>query len=102
MTGSKDPNGLYFRPQDSITREEVMKVFVEMLDLKGSTSLSKFKDRKKVSAWATDYAKTAVANGLFTGDENNRLNPKGKITRAEIATVVSRVLTSDFKPVTKK
>lgn len=92
MTGSKEANGLYFKPQAAITREETMKVFVNLLGVDGDADLSKFNDASKLSSWAVEYAEAAVANGIFAGDEKGNLNPKANINRAEIATIVTRVM----------
>lgn len=93
MTGSKDADGLYFYPGSTITREETMKVFVNLLGVKeGKADLSKFKDANKISSWAVEYAEAAVASGIFAGDDKGNLNPGANINRAEIATIITRVM----------
>lgn len=91
MSGSAEQDGLYFFPANSITREEVMVVFARLFNLKGTADLSAFKDAKSVSPWAKASVEAVVASGLITGDNGN-LKPQDSITRAEIATIVTRAL----------
>ncbi|PWM39864.1 MAG: hypothetical protein DBX52_03965 [Clostridiales bacterium] len=51
-----------------------------------------FKDAGEVGAWAVPGVYTAVAEGLIAGDENQKINPEGNITRNEVATVLFRYL----------
>ena len=44
-----------------------------------------------VSAYATDAMRWAVASGLIQGS-NSKLNPKGTATRAQVATILMRVM----------
>lgn len=46
----------------------------------------------EVGAWAVPGVYTAVAEGLIAGDENQKINPEGNITRNEVATVLFRYL----------
>ena len=46
----------------------------------------------KVSRWAADAVQWACGAGLITGDEAGKLNPQGKATRAEAATILMRYL----------
>ena len=40
--------------------------------------------------WSTTALQAAVDNGLLVG-ANGKLNPKGELTRAEMATIIARV-----------
>ncbi len=91
MGGSGEADGVYFFPANSITREEVMVIFARLFNLTGKTDLSSFKDAKSVSSWAKASVEAVVASGLITGDNGN-LKPQDRITRAEIATIVTRAL----------
>ena len=54
--------------------------------------LSGFVDGGDTAAWAADAMQWAVSVGLFKGDDNNVLNPKGNATRAEVATLLQRMV----------
>lgn len=95
---SNGTNGKY-NPKANITREEAMtliyRTLEEMnreLEYDSNVSASSFKDYNKISA----YAKTAISNlvdhGIIVGNNNN-VNPKNNITRAEMACILHRVIT---------
>ncbi len=79
-----------FRPDDNITREEAAKILSAFVD-KGEIEVS-YSDADKISGWAEMYVAHASSTGLFKGDENGNFNPKNSLTRAESATVISRLL----------
>lgn len=92
MNGSSEPNGLCFLPQNSISREEVMAIVARMFNLKGDADLSRFKDANMISSWAVPEVKATIAASIILGDDQNCLNPQADISRAEIATIIKRVL----------
>ena len=70
-------------------------VLALVMTLSLAVSASAFKDDKDVSA---DYAEAvAVLNGMgvFKGYEDGSFQPKGDITRAEVATILYRIYTGD-------
>ncbi len=82
-----------FAAERKITREEMAVMlyqYAKMIgkDISAKEELSKFKDGQETSDWAKEAMIWAVSNGLFQGKENNTLDPKGKATRAEIATII--------------
>lgn len=84
-----------FAPNKSLTRSEAAKVLVDAFGLEGSESLSQFADASQVKGWAKDALETAVANGIFTGSEENgklNLKPNAAITRQDFAVVFARTL----------
>ncbi len=83
-------DGTNFKPTDSIARQEVMAMFARMYKLTGSYDLTKFADHAQVAPWAKAEVEAVVASGLIEGD-NGYLKPTSAITRAEIATIVSRI-----------
>lgn len=79
---------------DNITREQIAKMLYlygasEGYDLEAREALDTFTDKEKVSAWAVDYIRWAVAAKMISGKPNGdgtyRLDPKGDATRAECA-----------------
>lgn len=73
------------RPNDNITREEVMAIIARAYDLTGENgNLSAFTDGSDVSSWAVNAVSALVENGIVNGS-NGKLNPKNNITREEFA-----------------
>ena len=70
-------------------------VLALVMTLSLAVSANAFKDDKSIS---DDYAEAvAVLNGMgvFKGYEDGSFKPEGKITRAEVATIVYRIYTAD-------
>ena len=70
-------------------------VLALVMTLSLAVSANAFKDDKSIS---DDYAEAvAVLNGMgvFKGYEDGSFQPKGNITRAEVATIVYRIYTAD-------
>ncbi len=79
-----------------ITREQIARLLRGYAEYKGkeikeTQDLSAFVDADKISPWALDGFKYAVANGIFKGNAKNELNPRGNATRAELATILKAV-----------
>ncbi len=90
-----------FGANDSLTREQIAVILFRYADLKSidvttKRDLSGFADSDKVSDWAVDAMQWAVASGLIKGDDD-ALNPQGKASRAEIATILMRYCESIVK-----
>ncbi|MGE7986527.1 S-layer homology domain-containing protein [Lysinibacillus fusiformis] len=84
-----------FAPNKSLTRSEAAKVLVDAFGLEGSENLGQFADASQVKPWAKSALETAVANGIFTGSEENgklNLKPNAAITRQDFAVVFARTL----------
>lgn len=85
-----------FEPEEKITREQLVVMLYNFakaigVDNDKSVELSSFADSSKVSSWASNAMKWAVANGLMGGSQSAngmKLNPKDTATRAEVATVL--------------
>ena len=80
-----------FNPNQYITREEFVTALYRYAGKpKANGNLSKFADSGDVSADARNAVKWAVGKNILQGDSNLCLNPKGYITRAELATMLIR------------
>ncbi|WP_342563109.1 S-layer homology domain-containing protein [Paenibacillus sp. FSL R7-0345] len=88
---SGDPNG-QFRPEATITRQELAVILTKVLSLKSdSKAFSLYKDVSD-SSWST-YAIEAVKQaGIMTGDGNGRFNPSRPVTTEELATIIVRAI----------
>jgi hypothetical protein len=101
--GLTNGDGANYRPLDSITRQEMALFLVRALKVNGtptasvSTSeiaglLAKFPDGSVVSEWAKTELAQAVKAGLMKGRDDGTFDPKGRGTRAEAATMMSRLM----------
>ena len=86
ITGYK--NGT-FKPNQAITRAEFTAIAVRFAkELKGEHN---FKDVSK-KFWANDAIATATSYGWLSGYKDGTFRPDNKITRAEVATCINRML----------
>ena len=86
-----------FEPLEPVTREQIAAMLYRYavylgLDTSGRAGLESFSDGGETSAWAVDAMEWAVSAGLFQGDDTNALDPKGDATRAEVATLMQRMV----------
>jgi len=58
--------------------------------LSASAFAAEFTDMPSQSNWAYTALTAAVENGLITGNDNGKLNPTANLSRAEMATIISR------------
>ena len=79
-----------FRPDDPVTRAEFATLAAHFDNLT-LTSINNFSD---VSAghWAVKYINSAAAKGWITGYPDGTFKPEANITRAEVVTLVGRML----------
>ena len=92
---SGDPDGA-FRPEATITRQEMAKVIVNAYKLKtGNNALETaevhFSDAETISGWAREYVRQAAGLGLMQGMNDGRFDPMGNATRAQSAVVIFRL-----------
>jgi S-layer homology domain. len=91
-----------FRPNDKITREQAMVIIAKAMSittLKDSLvteapndTLKAFADAADASDWAKDSIVASVEAGIVSGRNGAELAPKAFITRAEVATIIQRLL----------
>ena len=95
-----------FKPDKTITREEVSKILISVKNKQDNVydKLNKYPDKNKVSNWAKPYVEGAIEQGYLKGNDLGLLNPTNNITRAESITILSRVVKSkpEIKKETKK
>jgi len=83
-----------FRPNDTVTREEMAVMLGRALDLKAENSPAEadFEDQEQIAAWARPYAAAAKKLKLIQGLPGNRFGPDGLTTRAQAAVILYRAL----------
>ena len=94
--------GAGFDPEGSVTREQIASILYRYAKLKGwdvskTASLQDFADGADTSAWATRAMEWAYAEKLITGKDGKCLDPQGQASRAEVATILMRLLESKAK-----
>ena len=97
INGSFDGNGLYFRPDDAITRAEAAVIISNVLNLSVETSSvqSCFSDTEEIPAWARSSVYAVYEHGLFEriNPENMKIGAKEDMTRAQTAETLYEILT---------
>ncbi|MBW4424826.1 MAG: S-layer homology domain-containing protein [Nostoc desertorum CM1-VF14] len=86
-----------FKPQQNISRVQVLVALASGLNLKAPTSpnqiLSVYKDAKNIPTYATSKIAAATANGLVVNYPNSKiLAPNKAATRAEVAAMIHQAL----------
>lgn len=81
-------------PEDPITREQAMVMLCRALGIAAEDVgvLAAFSDVSLANDYARPYVAALVKAGVVKGDANGLLNPLSKITRAEIVTMVDRLV----------
>lgn len=74
-----------FRPEISITREQLAVMLWRYAGSPAADAELDFVDADKASSYAVDALKWAVENGVIHGKGNEILDPEGQTTRAEAA-----------------
>lgn len=90
-----------FRPNAQITREQAMAIVADAMKItaldsklkaQGASLLSGYKDAEKVSGWARSSAAECLEAGIISGRSSELLAPQADMTRAEVATIIQRLL----------
>ncbi len=87
-----------FEPNSNITREDAMVFALRAVNITSTTippgnisDLSSYADYTSIS----DYSRSALASlvkaGVITGSDDNKLYPKGNLTRAQTAAIIYRI-----------
>ncbi|ANX13733.1 hypothetical protein ABE41_017120 [Fictibacillus arsenicus] len=79
---------LYLNPDNTITRAEFVAMIVRALELETTKQGINFTDT--ANHWAQNDINTASALGVVSGKTATTFDPNGKITRAEIASILYR------------
>ena len=85
-------NAPKFRPDDSLTRAEFLKIALGAagVDVPTAVKESKFSD-VPTDAWYAPYVATALENGVISGN-SDKFRPDDRITRAEVAKILTGLL----------
>lgn len=96
-----------FAPDKEVTRQEAatfFRAYVKNIwneSVSDVSSLNQFPDKKEVSDWAMDAVGWAVKDDVITGKKKNEeivLDPKGHLTRAELAAMLKSLAQKPESP----
>ncbi|WP_372629331.1 discoidin domain-containing protein [Cohnella sp.] len=85
------PDGT-FKPNAAITRAEFTVILANALKLEGAGSALDFTDGAKIGTWAKQAVAQSIEAGIVNGYADGSFRPAAPITRAEMATMIARVL----------
>ena len=94
-TIAKDVN---FRPDDTISREEMCKILYVSLKNAGKLAevedglINTFADFDNISEWARVYVNAIYGNKIMVGVSDTEFDAKGTVTKAQAATMLVRIL----------
>lgn len=88
-----DPDGSV-RPNDYITREEAVVILHRAFstEITDNIKINSYNDSEDVSKWAYDAMALFVKKNYLKGYDNNTIKPKDNITRAEVVSIIDRLL----------
>ncbi|MGM9677192.1 MAG: S-layer homology domain-containing protein, partial [Butyricicoccus sp.] len=87
------PNGT-FGVGKAISRQDLALILYKYKGRPAATTVdldARFVDADMIYDYAYEAINWAVASGVMNGDNKNKLNPQGTATRAETATMISKV-----------
>ncbi|MFC9710621.1 S-layer homology domain-containing protein [Paenibacillus sp. NPDC056933] len=79
-----------FRPNASVTRAEFTAMIARAFGLGENSASASFKDTR--SSWAAGYISALADKGVITGYADGSFKPNATISRAEMVTIIARVL----------
>lgn len=80
-----------FGPDDNITREQIVTILWRYLDSPEVTA-EDFADKDQIASYAQSAVSWARRTGVVAGKDGNVFDPKGLLTRAQMAAIFQRFL----------
>ena len=87
--------GNVFAPDAPVTREEMAVIIKNYADFAGismTAAMPGFADNASIAPWSNAAVGAIAAQGIITGRPGNTFDPQGNSTRAEVATVIMRLI----------
>ncbi|MCL2842865.1 MAG: CotH kinase family protein [Oscillospiraceae bacterium] len=81
-----------FRPNSPITRQELAMMIARIDGIAEEAGAMSFGDAADIAGWARAAVYTVYRDDLMQGDNRGNFRPSANITRAEVATVMNRIL----------
>ena len=91
------PDTTKFGPNENITRQELAYMINRFLGytslpVQGKVLIKEFEDKADFASWAAEHIEALRARGIFNGKNGGNFDPNGTATRAEVATIITRIL----------
>ena len=80
-----------FRPDDTITREEMCKIIACAINIEYELKEPDFKDIDSISGWALEYVNKAYSLGLINGMDDGTFAPKNNALREQAFIILARI-----------
>lgn len=87
-----------FAPNDPVTREQLAAVLWRYAGSPAAEVSTSFADESSISSWAVAAVQWAQTNGYVTGVGNQRFDPSGTATRAQVALILMRYIEGQTAP----
>lgn len=81
-----------FRPNDTITREEMCKIIASAIKEDITDTELAFTDNDIISSWAVDSVKKAYSLGIVKGMDNGEFAPKSNALREQAFVIIARLI----------
>lgn|GEM_PF-1681928 len=84
-----------FEPERAVTRQEMAAMvyrFMKYLDLSFTNGNNKFNDDALIDSWARESIMQLKGTGIISGRTDNKFDPYGLSTRAEVASVLRMLI----------
>ena len=86
-----------FAPDMEISREQMAVMLLNYIkamniDLAKLNEENQFADTDEMSAWAKESVKAIQMSGILSGKPDNKFDPKGIATRAEVSSMLRRLI----------
>lgn len=91
LTGVAKNGQIYLKPNDNITREQIVTLLGKGYDYT-QTSECNFTDNDKIAPWAKEFVDKMVDLNVITGKPDGSFAPKDNATRAECATIIYKLI----------
>ena len=92
IKGVAAEEGLFFKPDDKITRAEAVLMIKNIFSLEGTGSQEVFSDETQLPSWAQDAVYTLKSLGIISGTGGSSVSPMSLITRAQAAKILSSII----------
>lgn len=79
-----------FRPDEFVSREQFVKMFVTAFELYSDNGVANFED-VKVDRWSYNYILTAASAGIVNGVNSKEFMPENKVSRQDAAVMLDRL-----------
>lgn len=92
IEGTKTEEGVFFYPNNTITRAEAAVIINKMLDLKTSGTVEVFNDDNAIPTWAGESVYALTEHGIMEGMGMGKVSANTELTRAQTASLLCAVL----------